>query len=255
MEDLRPQVEAFQVPGHTSSGLTQQQQHPNILHRNQNHNQPPPLHQPQPHQPFTQPSAAPLRKLWVGTDLFIVWRHSPEVPPPKDEHVHKLFADLGYERCKKINWIPATFKNSTTCFAAVQDLHQLDNMIRLIKSKAPIAMDVYKVDKADASRSTWDNIAPAEVVVKFWPVSKEQPRSSTVDVMKIAAAARLPEPLNVGFSSRQDCDECFLRYILPGQAEAFVAHCTQHSRYLRGDFAWKLECCLQASSVSSAKRD
>jgi hypothetical protein len=252
MEDLRPKVEAFQVPAHSSSGLPQHQQHPNLHHLNHNHNQPPPLHQPQPHQPFTQPSATPLRK---GTDLFMMWRHPPEVPPPKDEHVHKLFADLGYEKCKKITWPPANYKTSSVCFAAVHDLHQLDNMIRLMKSKAPLALDAYKVEKADASKSTWDNLGPVEVVVKFWPVSKAQPRSSTVDVMTIAADARLPEPLNVGFSSRQDCDECFLRYILPGQAEAFVAHCTQHPRYLRGDFAWKLECCLQVSSVSSTKRD
>ena len=182
------------------------------------------------------------------------WRNQPEVPLPKDEHVHKLFAALGYEKCRKICWQTNQKDNTyNVCFAAVQDLHQLDNMMRLINRKARYTLDGYTVT-ADISKSNRDSLGP-EVVVRFWPLSKSQPRSIISDVMDIAADARLPEPLNAGFSDRRDCDEFYFRYTLPGQAEALMAHCTQHPRFSREGFAWDLECCLQLSSASSTKRD
>jgi hypothetical protein len=258
MEDLRPKVEAFHVPGHSFSGLPpppppppqqQQQQQPELHHRNHNQQQPPPLHKHLPHQPSTQSSATPFRL----PDLYMKWQNQPEVPPPKDEHVHKLFAALGYEKCRKISWFPPRENTQHVCFAAVQDLHQLDNMMRLINRKARYTLDAYTVT-VDLSKSNRDSVGP-EVVVRFWPMSKSQPRSIISDVMDIAADARLPEPLNAGFSDRRDCDEFYFRYILPGQAEAFMAHCTQHPRFSREGFAWDLECCLQSSSASSTKRD
>ncbi len=246
IEDLRPKVEAFHVVEHASSGL--QQHHHNLHQRPHDQQQHHPAHQQHSQHALHTQHVSTLRNTNYSRlpDLYLTWtRPNATADAHSNACVHELYALLGYAPPSRIKWLPTTndFHKNDVCFASVLDLVQADSILRLCKRDSQCVHGCGV--SADLSKNAKELIP--EVVLQFSHLSGPKLHTGLSDVQSIASAARLPDPLCVIFSMQRD--ECCLRYVLPAQSEAFIAHCKQHSVHKRDCTSWKLDCFF------TAKRD
>jgi hypothetical protein len=115
----------------------------------------------------------------------------------------------------------------------------MDGMIRFCR-RHPQCVAGCEVS-AELSRNALQMLGPA-IHLKFVPASRSQPLASADDVLRIAAAAALPDPLSLQFRQEIGSDNCFLRYIVPGQCEALISHCNANPVYRRDGVSWRLNC-------------
>jgi hypothetical protein len=121
----------------------------------------------------------------------------------------------------------------------VEDAAQMDGMIRFCR-RHPQCIAGYEVS-AELSRNALQMLGPA-IHLRFVPASRLQPLAAADDVVRIAAAAALPEPLSLQFRQDNGTDNCFVRYIVPGQCEALIGYCNANPVYRRDGVSWRLYC-------------
>ena len=113
----------------------------------------------------------------------------------------------------------------------------MDGMIRFCR-RHPQCIAGYEVS-AEFSRNALQMLGPA-IHLRFVPASRLQPLAAADDVVRIAAAAALPDPLSLQFQQKNGTDNFVLRYIVPGQCEALISHCHANAVYWRDDVSWRL---------------
>jgi hypothetical protein len=138
--------------------------------------------------------------------------------------------------------MPPKFRDANCCFVAVADLEQLDRMLRFCM-REPRCVEGYDVN-ARPAKSGLAELVP-EVYLKFSQPPNHRGRGIVgVDVLSIAHDAGLPEPVSINFLPNRD--ECYLRYIIPRQAQAFIAHCHKQPVFHRDGTRWNIDCSLEA---------
>jgi hypothetical protein len=243
---LMLQIEAFRALEQAPSRQPpppppQQQQQQHQHHRPHDHfHQQESLHAPPPPLPVSQHNPRPPRT----PDLYLTWKYlHQDAPKFEDACVRKLFAAAGFPQSNKISWMTQKFRDGSSsrtqaCFVTVADLEQLDRMLRLCM-RDPRCVEGYDVNARPAN-SGLAELVP-EVYLRFsLPRNLRGGTIGNADVVSIARDAGLPEPVSIKFLP--NFDECYLRYIIPRQAEAFIAHCHKQPVFHRDGTRWNVDC-------------
>jgi hypothetical protein len=262
IEDLRPKVEAFNVPERLSADLQQQQQR-SVHQINPHHHRqlqqlpPPPLPPlpplpPPPQQHFQQQNHLHQRphqpQTFRSLDVWTCWRNLPgNRETPDNSRVNKLFEIAGLPPSSKISWIQPRDGNrdmpGKVAFAAVQNILQMDALIRFC-AQNPKCVDGFEVEVQLSTKGR--DLVPPPLCLKFYPAAP-RPRSfiDRSDIIFLACAAGIPDP----FSSSVTCDyparDAYMGhivYLVPAHAEELLAYCARNPKFSKQGEWWNLDC-------------